>query len=289
MATNALNPIPITIDGYQIDASLTETHDREADVTSYPVEQGVDVADNVRALPIEIEIEGIVSDSPIGSVAQNRDPNSTPSKDALAKLDAIWEAREPITIATSLKRYANMVMTSLSIPRDKDSGRALKFKAHFKQVIIVTNQRGALRTSRPQGQPKQNLGPKPTKNGTDNRIDVFSVSSTAPDYLVWPTYVRTDVVDGITFRRYATFLGSPPPDGWVDTAGYHSLFSIELANYNSATGLWTNNRGEVTKIVPAVPGSGINPQAQDSALGFPWNQTFGNNVFGSGGNGGGGS
>ena len=55
----------ITIKGFPIDAAITEEHTYDSEVTSYPVESGSDITDNVRTLPIEITIEGLVSDNPL--------------------------------------------------------------------------------------------------------------------------------------------------------------------------------------------------------------------------------
>jgi hypothetical protein len=49
------------------DATISEAHDREADVTDYPVEEGANVADHVRPRPKTLTLETFVSNEPIGS------------------------------------------------------------------------------------------------------------------------------------------------------------------------------------------------------------------------------
>lgn len=49
------------------DATISESHDREADVTDYPVEEGSNVADHVRPRPWTLSLETFVSNQPIGS------------------------------------------------------------------------------------------------------------------------------------------------------------------------------------------------------------------------------
>ena len=41
-----------SIAGFPIDATVTETHDLESEVTEYPTEKGSDITDHVRNKPI---------------------------------------------------------------------------------------------------------------------------------------------------------------------------------------------------------------------------------------------
>lgn len=147
----------ITIDGYPIDASLSETHTYDADVTSYPVESGATITDNVRPKSITVELECIVSDSPLNAVLQARRKQSladpafldSPSTEALERMIAIRDKREPVTIETALKVYPNMVMTSFVTTVDKATGKALKFTVSFIQITIVSNLRTRIRVASP--------------------------------------------------------------------------------------------------------------------------------------------
>ncbi len=181
MSSQTKKPNPVQIGGYTIDCSVSESHTFEAEVTEFPVEQGSPVSDNVRSKPITVTITGIVSDTPIGKIADLRnsehgdqaftpttdtatakargDQQSAPSIDALAALILIRDNRQPITISTSLQIFENMVLTSLEIPRDATTGAALRFVATFQQVTLVTNQRTTVRiqqvrTATPSGQAK---------------------------------------------------------------------------------------------------------------------------------------
>ena len=161
--------VRIMIGTYVIDASITESHTYESQVTEFPVEQGSAISDNVRPMPIVVMIQGIVSDTPIGVMADQRnsehgdqaflpttdaatakargDQQSAPSIDALAAMLAIRDARQPVPIVTSLSSFDNMVLTNLEVPRDAQTGASLIFTATFKQITIVTNQRVLVRTS----------------------------------------------------------------------------------------------------------------------------------------------
>lgn len=164
----------ITIGNITIDAALREQHTLRREITSFPVEEGSDVTDHSRRLPRVLVVEGIVSDTPIGRAAAVRENPVTspdevqieptvPSMDTFAALELIHAAGEPVTVSSSLKLYENMIMEELSIPRDAETGEALKFSATFREVIIVENRRTsiAVRTATPGGKRKRKLGMKP--------------------------------------------------------------------------------------------------------------------------------
>lgn len=148
----------IKIDHYAIDAALSEDHDLEAAVTEFPVEEGAAVTDHVRLKPRTVTIKGIVTNTPIGAVADFRGgSNLLPTEEALVVLEAIYEAKEEVTIETSLKTYDRMVLEKLSIPRDGSTGDALMFTATFRQVTIESNKRVVIRAV-PIAQKKKSLG-----------------------------------------------------------------------------------------------------------------------------------
>jgi hypothetical protein len=150
----------VLIDGYPIDATLSEDHDHDADVTDHPVESGAAITDHVRIRPLVVSLEGIVSDSPIGDVAFEREEGAAHSADAYAVLLSILESREPVSIRTSLATYHNMILQRLSVPRSVDTGKSLRFRATFRQLILVTNARTTVKVAAPRLAKKSRRGNK---------------------------------------------------------------------------------------------------------------------------------
>lgn len=147
--------MPVYIDGYPMDLAISETHGFEASVTEHPVERGADMVDHVRARPIEIELECVVSDTPIGAIATDPTRQAEgqdaplPSEDAYARLQAIRDARQPVTIETSLGTWTSMALVMLSVPRSRETTGGLFFTATFRQVRVVETQRVTVRTAQP--------------------------------------------------------------------------------------------------------------------------------------------
>lgn len=153
----------IVIDGYTVDVAVSEDIRLVSDITEYPVETGSSITDHVRNLPIEVTIEGIVSDTPIGPLANERSFVDLPSEEFLARLELIHVFREPIVVETTRRVYESMVLRDLSIPTDARTGNSLSFRATFVQIDLVTNDRVQINVQLPRAKKQKRLGGKNPK------------------------------------------------------------------------------------------------------------------------------
>lgn len=147
-----------------IDATVSQQHSGENEITEHPVENGTNIVDHVRVKPDKLTIECWVSDTPISGEASV--PGSPLSSLAYQQLLAFKTDGQLLTVTTTLRTYTSMVITSLSVPRDAKTGKALHFTCTFEQIITVSNQTVAISTT-PRSQPKQNLGPKTPQLAAD--------------------------------------------------------------------------------------------------------------------------
>lgn len=117
--------------GVVLDAVLTEDHVYNSRVTNYPVEDGRIISDHIINEPDTLQITGVVSDTPLSFLAPfNRSVN------AFQRLVEIHNRREFITVVTGIKVYDNMVLTSLQVPRNVNSGQSLTFTMDFQKVFL---------------------------------------------------------------------------------------------------------------------------------------------------------
>ena len=156
----------ITIHGYLIDVATAVDHRRDAEVTEHPVEDGADIADHIRTLPAIVVVTGIVSDTPLSATAPRR-LGDLPSEEARAHFENVRLAREPITVETATRVYTNMVMQGYSEIVDGKSGDAFNFRATFKQIDLVSNNRTFITVKLPRARRKRNLGNKSAKSAPD--------------------------------------------------------------------------------------------------------------------------
>lgn len=181
----AILAVQETFEAIVFDASVSETHSKAVDVTDHPVEVGSDISDHVRKKPDELSVNVIVTNHPPILLASLRatpisgfgDP-STRAEDAFAFLESIHDAGKLVQFTTTFKVYRNMIITSLSIPRDAARGNVADIQMSLREIIIATTLQvdppvptNASRSS------KQNLGNKPktvppaTSSGSTNSSD----------------------------------------------------------------------------------------------------------------------
>ena len=154
-----------------VDASVRENHESSAQVTEHQVETGSNITDHVRAMPDRLQIEGVVTNTPIVTGLEARPP-LVPSQNffgAVSKLTdnttglqfnsqfdrvkdvdrafaAAKDAGALIQAFTSLRSYKNMVIEGYSVERDAEKGNALHFKLDMKCVRFVDTQGIAVST-----------------------------------------------------------------------------------------------------------------------------------------------
>lgn len=186
----------ITIDG-KVYFARAEQHQYQNEITQYPVEKGGKVADHVIAQPTVLNVESIVSDTPL--IAPTGQTTGLPSDEALAHLRLINANRNPVTIITDLGKYENMVCQSLTMPRDGETGKALRFTAVFQQVLLITNERTTIEVATPIAANKKNLGHKSSPESVEDpttgeppRVITYSGKSVTLDPKTYFAKSQTD-------------------------------------------------------------------------------------------------
>jgi len=146
-----------------VDCSVSERHSREAIPSEFPIEGGDNISDNILIKPYVLELQGIKTDTPIKisqsvittlatvalppvgvvaagfgyALANANDGTSSPSKTMYEQLLSLQDSKKPFSIVTGLKRYDNMWIKSISVPRDASTGRALVFDVSLIELNIV--------------------------------------------------------------------------------------------------------------------------------------------------------
>lgn len=165
MATTTTSTAPqfVMIDEYLMDVVLDEVHTYDSIISDYPVESGSTISDNIRIMPISVSMDCLVSNTPIGFIANERDndDDDNPPKSAYEVLTAIRDDKRLVTIKTSLRPYVNMWLKTLTVPRATGRGDELRFTALFAEVQFVVNERTTVKTATPMGTPPKAKGGSP--------------------------------------------------------------------------------------------------------------------------------
>ena len=130
-----------------LDASVREVHSVTGEVSEHPVETGIDIVDHYRVLPRKIQIEGVITDTPIStglpgatlvnSVIGLVNGSEDPSANAWLELQRFFNDAVVVTIHTSLHDYTNMVLTDLSVTRNTSTAQGLHFTVSAREVRFV--------------------------------------------------------------------------------------------------------------------------------------------------------
>lgn len=124
----------------ELDVTINETGEFTSKVSESEVEDGSNIADHVTLDPDKLTIQGFISATPGDTLKVLKGASfGDPVNDAFLKLDNLRKSKQPFDFVAGLKTYKDMVMTSLSIPRDQQTGRALRFSAVMQQVVIVSS------------------------------------------------------------------------------------------------------------------------------------------------------
>ena len=136
-----------------LDASVSETHSVSGEVSDHPVETGVDIVDHYRVLPRGLQLEGVVTNSPltvqypgaslINSAIGLINGDVDPSANAWKELQRFFDKAVVLDISTSLENYTNMVLTSLDVTRNSGTTNGLFFTLTAREIKFVDTAEGA--------------------------------------------------------------------------------------------------------------------------------------------------
>lgn len=119
--------VVITSDDSQIafDATVSEKHTGKMTITEHPVEQGANVADHAQREPDALDIQGIVSNTPIllnfDETVQPSIPGGDPynrAQDAYDEFNRLKDTAALLDVATEIRDYTDMMIESVSVTRD---------------------------------------------------------------------------------------------------------------------------------------------------------------------------
>lgn len=137
-------------DSIVFDATVSETHSFSTQVSENPVEKGADVTDHVRAKPAVVKLECYATDNPLSSNRKKDEKTSiflgSPKEETGRGLNvflALEQLKDNGTVCqlfTGLKKYENMVIEEITVPRDSSISRGFKFTISLREVVIVQSQ-----------------------------------------------------------------------------------------------------------------------------------------------------
>jgi len=122
---------------YFFDAILRAEHNQELVETEHPIQDGASVVDHCYLRPAQVTLEIGMSDCMARYVDGQFTSNSSKSISAYETLLDIQSQRIPITLATRLKLYENMVIKFIRAVDTRETQHALRVEVTFVQLIVA--------------------------------------------------------------------------------------------------------------------------------------------------------
>lgn len=285
--------MPVSIDGFLIDMAETEGHDFDSDVTEDEVEDGAAFTDNIKDLADVVNLQGIVTDTPIGDLLRIREQATAsgideelpflPSDEAQAKLLAIRAAKKPVIIQTSRGTFESMALTKLNLPVTGDTGDALSFSVSFRKIRIVTNNRVTIRVAAPNLGGKSKLSGPPVVIAARPAPNIRTKSGRSAEWNPDKGRYEYPVFD--TSQPNGRGAGAPVPNS--DLSGVSTADTrpeaVEEGNatfFDQEADEWKNSDG--TPVTRDQKKSAVPPAVAAIADDEPWYSDLVKNVVGAG-------
>lgn len=128
---------PVSINGLEFDALISESRTLEATVPEYSVEDGFSVSDAIILSPEKLEMTLYVTNTPVTWYARHGGDQSRVDS-VVKQLEELYYAGEPVTIVTSDATYTNMAIESLTISKSLETGYAREIPISFKKIRVTT-------------------------------------------------------------------------------------------------------------------------------------------------------
>lgn len=139
----------------ELDLILDEDHSKSAQVTENPLQDGRAISDGIFLELQDGSLTGLVTNHSVKRAEERakqlelQDSETlmaeaknyqleNRAKQAWVDLKAVMDAKQPVTIVTSLEVYDDVAITNISTERNGDSGDALEIKVSFRQILTVS-------------------------------------------------------------------------------------------------------------------------------------------------------
>jgi hypothetical protein len=186
-------PAPITtgvwfmggeVPDFYFDAVLSESIQLSAEVTKEPCETGVVVSDHYIKNPARLELEVVVSDTPLSpNVSEVFDSDDGRGAVALATLEGLMASGEPFNVQAGMRFFESVVIEDISTTRDARNAGWLRARIVLTEVRITSTEtityppRKAGKTARQAAKPvtKGEQSTKPVETKEEARSILFQM------------------------------------------------------------------------------------------------------------------
>lgn len=128
--------VPVSINGLEFDALMSESRSLSASVPEYSVEEGYVVSDSIILGTETLQMTLFVTNTPV-TWYERHGSSRTRVKDVEKRLEQIFLNSEPVRIITNDAVYTSMAIESISFSKSLEQGYAREIPISFKKIRIT--------------------------------------------------------------------------------------------------------------------------------------------------------
>lgn len=135
---------PVSVDGIEFDALISESRSYEATVPEYAVESGVSVSDDIILGSEKLDMTLYLTDTP---VTWREHAGRGRVEAVIQQLEELYYAKSPVTVVTSEKTFTSMAITSMTISKTVENGYAREIPISFQKIRITSSRTATIPSS----------------------------------------------------------------------------------------------------------------------------------------------
>lgn len=128
--------VPVSINGIEFDALMSEDRGFEASVPEYSVEDGFSVSDAIIIGTEKLSMTLFVTNTPVTWYKRHGSSQSR-VKDICDKLEKLFLEAVPVTVITNDAVYKSMAIESISFSKTLEQGYAREIPISFKKIRVT--------------------------------------------------------------------------------------------------------------------------------------------------------
>lgn len=169
---------PVSINGIEFDALISEDKALTANVPQYAVEDGFSVCDTIILEAEALSMVLYLTPTPV-TWYKSHGPGESRVNNVIKKLEELYYAKEPVTVTTTDSTYTDMAIESITISKSAEVGYAKEIPISFKKIRKTASKTTSIPTSYGKsGATGENAGTANTSTGTAADAGTNTSSST---------------------------------------------------------------------------------------------------------------
>lgn len=126
---------PVSVNGIEFDALISEDRGYEATVPEYPVETGFVVSDAIILNAVALSMVLFVTDTP---VTWQSHAGQGHADQVCQELEELYYTAEPVTVVTTEKVFTDMAIERIGISKSTEIGYAKEVQISFRKIRVTS-------------------------------------------------------------------------------------------------------------------------------------------------------